>query len=68
MLDGRILLPEALAEFEKIYIEKALDRNGKHLTKTANILGIHRNTLTKRLNVYSVKKETSRRPLTRRSK
>ena len=50
MLDGHILLPEALAEFEKIYIEKALERNGSHLARTAEVLGIHRNTLSKRVN------------------
>lgn len=47
MLDGRILLDEALTEFKKIYIQKALERNGKHLSKTASALGIHRNTLSK---------------------
>ena len=47
MLDGRILLDEALTEFKKIYIQKALERNGKHLSKTASALGIHRNTLSR---------------------
>jgi DNA-binding NtrC family response regulator len=47
MLDGQILLDEALTEFKKIYIQKALERNGKHLSKTASALGIHRNTLSK---------------------
>ena len=31
MLDGRILLSEALGEFEKIYIKKAFLRNEGHL-------------------------------------
>ena len=52
MLDGRILLDEALAEFEKIYIQRALERNNQHLTNTAAILGIHRNTISKRLAEY----------------
>lgn len=47
MLDGQIMLDEAVTEFKKIYIAKALDRNGKHLSKTAAALGIHRNTLSK---------------------
>ena len=68
MLDGRILLTEAIAEFEKIYIQKALERNGSHLAKTADALGIHRNTLSKRVNGYSKKKKTSKRQLTRRLK
>ena len=55
MLDGRILLDEALTEFEKIYIQKALERNAKHLTKTATALGIHRNTLSKRVAGYNGK-------------
>ena len=52
MLDGQIMLDEAVAEFEKLYIQKALARNKKHLSKTANILGIHRNTLSKRVSTY----------------
>lgn len=52
MLDGKILLAEAVGEFEKIYIEKALAQNDQHLIKTAAALGIHRNTLSKRVNDY----------------
>ena len=52
MLDGRIMLDEALAEFEKLYIEKALSRHKAHLSKTATTLGIHRNTLSKRVAAY----------------
>jgi DNA-binding NtrC family response regulator len=53
MLDGKILLAEALGEFEKIYIEKAFDQNGRHLINTATALGIHRNTLSKRVAEYN---------------
>ncbi len=64
MLDGRILLDEAISEFEKIYIQKALDRNSDHLCKTATALGIHRNTLSKRVASYSGKpKVTAKRPV-----
>lgn len=52
MLDGQILLEEALSEFEKLYIKKALAKNKQHLSKTAVILGIHRNTLAKRVALY----------------
>ena len=55
MLDGRILLDEAMGEFEKIYIQKALERNSDHLSKTACALGIHRNTLSKRVASYNGK-------------
>ena len=52
MLDGHILLDEALCEFEKLYIKKALARHKQHLTNTAAVLGIHRNTLAKRVAEY----------------
>jgi len=52
MLDGQILLDEAISEFEKLYIQKALAKHKQHLSKTAAILGIHRNTLSKRVATY----------------
>jgi DNA-binding NtrC family response regulator len=52
MLEGRILLDEALSEFEKLYIKQALDKNKHHLSNTAVVLGIHRNTLAKRVALY----------------
>jgi DNA-binding NtrC family response regulator len=58
MLDGQILLDEAVAEFEKVYIEKALSRHRKHLSNTAKVLGIHRNTLSKRVATYLRKDRT----------
>lgn len=64
MLDGQILLAEALGEFEKLYIKKALARNKQHLSKTAKALGVHRNTISKRVATYQ--KES--RPLTRAAK
>lgn len=67
MLDGRILLAEALSEFERLYIRKAMSRNKEHLSKTANILGIHRNTLSKRVATYQ-KNERPAKPLARAAK
>jgi DNA-binding NtrC family response regulator len=52
MLEGRILLDEAVGEFEKVYIQKALQKHEQHLSNTAAILGIHRNTLSKRVAAY----------------
>ena len=52
MLEGQILLDEALCEFEKLYIKKALARHKQHLSNTAAVLGIHRNTLAKRVATY----------------
>jgi DNA-binding NtrC family response regulator len=52
MLEGHILLDEAMCEFEKLYIKKALARHKQHISNTAAVLGIHRNTLAKRVNEY----------------
>ncbi len=68
MLDGQILLNEALLEFEKIYIQKALQRYDKHLSNTAEALGIHRNTLSKKTSAYqSENGKTPKRLLAKRS-
>ena len=61
MLDGHILLAEAVNEFEKLYIKKALTRNQQHLSKTALALGIHRNTISKRMAQY----QSAKKPLSR---
>jgi len=68
MLEGQILLDEALAEFEKVYIEKALSRHKKHLSNTARILGIHRNTLSKRVAAYHQKEKAGLRAPKRASR
>jgi DNA-binding NtrC family response regulator len=52
MLDGHIMLGEALEEFEKLYIQKAFMRNKKRISHTAEVLGIHRNTISKRVQAY----------------
>lgn len=62
MLEGHILLDEALSEFEKLYIKKALAKNKQHLSKTAVILGIHRNTLAKRVALYESQDRNGTRP------
>ena len=65
MLDGQIMLDEAVAEFEKLYIQKALSRHKEHLSRTAGILGIHRNTLSKRVAAYRKQERAANRSLKR---
>ena len=64
MLDGHILLAEALNEFEKMYIKKALGRNKSNISKTADALGVHRNTVAKRVAFY----QKQERPVGRAAK
>lgn len=72
MLDGQIMLDEALDEFEKLYIQKALSRHKEHFSRTAASLGIHRNTLSKRVATYrtqeSVTKPRARKPTAHRKR
>ncbi len=68
MLNGQILLNEAISEFEKLYIQKALMRYDKHLSNTANALGIHRNTLSKRVSTYQTPQKNPERLLKRRAR
>ena len=58
MLDGQIMLDEALEEFEKLYIQKAYSRNKMRISHTATALGIHRNTISKRVNSYRTQEHT----------
>ncbi len=68
MLSGQILLNEAISEFEKLYIQKALIRYNEHLSNTAHALGIHRNTLSKKVSTYQEPTETPKRLLKRRAR
>jgi len=47
---------DAVREFEKRYISRVLDRCEGSLTKTSDELGIHRNTLTRKLTAYKIKR------------
>jgi DNA-binding NtrC family response regulator len=66
MLDGQIMLDEAVTEFEKLYIQKALSRNKEHLSRTASQLGIHRNTLSKRVAAYRMQERAASNGPTRK--
>ncbi len=49
MLDRGIPFQKAVKEFEKQFIMKSLERSGDNRTQAAKALGIHRNTLQKKL-------------------
>jgi transposase-like protein len=52
MITRGILFDEAVKEFEKKFILKVVSRNNNNLSKAADELGIHRNTLSKRVGEY----------------
>jgi DNA-binding NtrC family response regulator len=43
-----------LAEVEQRYIQRVLSRTGGHMTRAADVLGIHRNTLRRKLEIYGL--------------
>jgi DNA-binding NtrC family response regulator len=49
MIEKRIFLEEALNEFEKRFIQSALSRTEGNQTKAAKVLGMHRNTLNRKI-------------------
>ncbi len=49
MIDRGLRYDEAVGEFERKFIMTALEKNKGNQTKAAKAMGIHRNTLNKRL-------------------
>ena len=54
MIDRRIFLDEALDEFEKRFIQTALTKTHGNQTKAAEVLGVHRNTLNRKIGQYKL--------------
>ena len=54
MVEKRIYLDEALDEFEKKFIQNALAKTGGNQTKAAQLLGVHRNTLNRKIVQYKL--------------
>ena len=54
MIDHRIFLEEALDEFEKRFIQTALTKTHGNQTKAAEVLGVHRNTLNRKIVHYKL--------------
>jgi DNA-binding NtrC family response regulator len=58
MVEQGVQFEDAVREFEKRFIVRVLGRCDGSLTKTADSLGIHRNTLTRKMVVYKIKKHS----------
>jgi DNA-binding NtrC family response regulator len=52
MVDRGILYEDAVEEFEKHFILAVLERTNGNLSKAAETLRVHRNTLSKRVEKY----------------
>ena len=56
MVDKGVQFDDAVHEFEKRFITRVLGSCEGSLTKTAGTLGIHRNTLTRKMGEYRLKR------------
>jgi DNA-binding NtrC family response regulator len=56
MVDRGVHFEDAVTEFEKRFIARVLGACDGSLTKAADTLGIHRNTLTRKMGEYKIRK------------
>ncbi|GAC1674708.1 MAG: hypothetical protein NVS9B4_28600 [Candidatus Acidiferrum sp.] len=61
MVERGILFDEAVSEFEKRFIKRVLDRTDGNQSKAAEILGMHRNTLSRKIGEYKLEHNGNRR-------
>jgi DNA-binding NtrC family response regulator len=58
MVDKGVRFEDAVREFEKRFISKVLGSCEGSLTKASDTLGIHRNTLARKMGEYKIRKRT----------
>ena len=56
MVSRGILFEDARREFERRFIVKALDACDGSLVKTASALGVHRNTLSRKIAEFKIRR------------
>ena len=61
MIDGGITFEDGRREFERRFISRVLDETDGHLSKAALQLGLHRNTLTRKLAELEITPKKSKR-------
>jgi DNA-binding protein Fis len=54
MIDRGILFGQARDEFEKKFIQTALSKTNGNQTRAAEMLGIHRNTLNRKISLHKL--------------
>ena len=55
MLDRGVRYEDARREFEKVFITRALQRSKGSVGEAAELLGIHRNTVARKVSEYKIK-------------
>ena len=60
MVERGIHFDEAVNEFEKKFIKRVLDRSRGNQSRAARLLGIHRNTLSRKIDLYKLSQRSHR--------
>ena len=58
MVDKGILYDDARKEFERRFIARALAKSNGNLGRAADLIGLHRNTLSRKITEYRLKRKT----------
>ena len=66
MIERDIYFEEALGEFQRRFIKKVLENSNGNLSKAAKALGIHRNTLSRKIGTLGLDHRPKRRTRSRR--
>jgi len=61
MIEKDIYFEEALGEFQRRFIKKVLENSNGNLSKAAKALGIHRNTLSRKIGTLGLDHRPKRR-------
>jgi DNA-binding NtrC family response regulator len=56
MLDRGVLYDDARREFEKVFITRALQRSEGSVGDAAELLGLHRNTVARKIVEYRIRR------------
>jgi DNA-binding protein Fis len=54
MIERGILFEEGRDEFEKTFIRTALNKSRGNQTRAARMIGVHRNTLNRKISLYKL--------------
>ena len=58
MLDRGVRYEDARQEFEKVFITRALQRSKGNVGDAADLLGLHRNTIARKMVEYRIKRKS----------
>ena len=57
MVAKGIYWTEAVSQFEKLFIQRALEESNGNLIRAAETMGVHRNTLSKKIREHRIGKK-----------